>query len=291
MTMIESKIAVLTALRGAEISTHEYRVLVTLLTYANRSGRGAYPGVPRLASDCRMNVKTVKSALAQLHSQGFIERAQKGGGRGRATVWDVNLPPAPSQKTARPADPFSGQKQARLTPETGPFDSHKPARQTAPHQGKSEGKEREGCAHEPDEPVDVEIVPEPGNELSPIDFSIEKTTGVIEAEIVERPESGTEPPEFCTTHMPDGTGERCGGCKTARLHHERWARRNRDRLLDNLFGGQHSAPPIRSAGNCNLCDESGWRLDHGGRDGDRPKKCDHDPQSTPEIHPADRGAL
>ncbi|WKG03059.1 hypothetical protein [Mycolicibacterium sp. HK-90] len=26
---------------------------------------------------------------------------------------------------------------------------------------------------------------------------------------------------------------------------------------------------------CNQCDPTGWRLDHGGRDGDRPKKCDH----------------
>ncbi|MED5813862.1 hypothetical protein VST63_16000 [Mycolicibacterium sp. 050232] len=26
---------------------------------------------------------------------------------------------------------------------------------------------------------------------------------------------------------------------------------------------------------CTQCDPAGWRLDHGGRDGDTPKKCDH----------------
>lgn len=37
---------------------------------------------------------------------------------------------------------------------------------------------------------------------------------------------------------------------------------------------------------CDLCDRSGWRLDAGGRDGDRPARCRHE-RLTAEL-PAGR---
>ncbi|MCV7229097.1 helix-turn-helix domain-containing protein [Mycolicibacterium komossense] len=73
---------------GADISANEFRVLVTLLNYANGSdGASAYPGVDKLAANCRVSATTVKRCLNRLMEAGYIWKVKTGGRAGDGRCW------------------------------------------------------------------------------------------------------------------------------------------------------------------------------------------------------------
>jgi len=103
-------------LRGVTMRPHDFRVLITLLTYADRYGSNAYPSISTLTADCQMNEKTVAGALQRLESMGLIVCRLRGGGRGRTTVWQIVDVPAelqPNSKTPRSAGGLTGPESPR----------------------------------------------------------------------------------------------------------------------------------------------------------------------------------
>lgn len=135
-----------------------------------------------------------------------------------------------------------------------------------------------GAAHAPDlldqeNYIDVEVVhePAPADQLPALIDGIEEIGG----ELVDA-DPDPEPDEFCQAHMPYGTDQDCRKCMRARFRHDDWKKRNPNHIFDKLRKELRANEPP-PAPPCDLCDKDGWRLDHGGRDGDTPKKCDHKP--------------
>lgn len=78
----------LKGLHGVEFpSDTYYRVLVTLLDYANPDGTSAHPGNEVLASDCCCHPETVRRALQWHRKHGFIGLDRRGSRHGGASVW------------------------------------------------------------------------------------------------------------------------------------------------------------------------------------------------------------
>ncbi|WP_254427411.1 hypothetical protein [Mycolicibacterium fortuitum] len=138
--------------------------------------------------------------------------------------------------------------------------------------------------------LDAEVVDEP----SPTDRLPDRIDGLEEimGELVDADPDLQPPDEFCKDHMPDGAGKRCVDCGFARQKREHWLKRHPDWVQESLlFGGGDSklsrlfnlSNSVRAQEECDLCDKDGWRLDHGGRDGETPKKCDHKPQRRPSC--------
>jgi Helix-turn-helix domain len=63
-----------------------YRVLVSVLDYADQHGRNAHPGIARLAKDCVMGESTVRRHLKWLKDNGYIVEESRG-----HSVGDVRL--------------------------------------------------------------------------------------------------------------------------------------------------------------------------------------------------------
>lgn len=63
-----------------------YRVLVTVLDYADEHGRNAHPGITRLADDSAMGASTIRRHLKWLKERGYIVQESRG-----HSVGDVNL--------------------------------------------------------------------------------------------------------------------------------------------------------------------------------------------------------
>lgn len=90
------KLQFLSTLRGGDFTHAEYRVLVTLLSYTDRDGCNAHPGVARLADDCHMSTGTVRKALRELKRRGWVYETHKGRPakhRRVASTYRVQLPP------------------------------------------------------------------------------------------------------------------------------------------------------------------------------------------------------
>ncbi|APE18274.1 hypothetical protein BOH72_26335 [Mycobacterium sp. WY10] len=87
------KFTYLKALHGVKMTGSQYRVLVTLLDYADESGHNAFPSVETLATDCDMTDRNIKRCLAWLREHGWIVQRQRGGrrdnGQGWASVYDL----------------------------------------------------------------------------------------------------------------------------------------------------------------------------------------------------------
>ncbi len=96
------------ALRGADLTHAEYRVLLNLSTFANGDLTNAFPGLPRLCESSRVSVPTAKKALRKLIEQGWIVLTEEGGNqhwKGKANVYSMtlpkgvtHLPPSPENK-------------------------------------------------------------------------------------------------------------------------------------------------------------------------------------------------
>ena len=76
-----------------------YRVLVTLLDYANKDGDQAHPGNDRLASDCRCHVESVKKIIRKLTKDGYIILVSQGRRQAGASVY--RFPDEAPSKEAR----------------------------------------------------------------------------------------------------------------------------------------------------------------------------------------------
>ncbi|WP_207553199.1 helix-turn-helix domain-containing protein [Mycolicibacterium conceptionense] len=72
------KFRYLKSLHGKKLSDKHYRILVTLLDYAEGDGTNAHPGNEVLARDCNCHVQTVKTALAWLTAHGYIILVKRG---------------------------------------------------------------------------------------------------------------------------------------------------------------------------------------------------------------------
>ncbi|WP_156442345.1 helix-turn-helix domain-containing protein [Mycobacterium sp. IS-1556] len=90
------KYAYLEALRDADLTHTEYRVLVNLLTYADADGTNAYPSIAMLVDDCLLSERQVQRCLRRLCESGWIRVASPGGrirgGRGKATEYVLTTP-------------------------------------------------------------------------------------------------------------------------------------------------------------------------------------------------------
>ncbi|MBH0118028.1 hypothetical protein I0Q12_00155 [Rhodococcus sp. CX] len=90
-----NKFAWLEALRGAELTHAEYRVLVNLSTYARGDLTNAHPGLTRLAVDAHVTEGTAKKALRSLVAKGWLVLTDPGGNaywRGKANVYALSIP-------------------------------------------------------------------------------------------------------------------------------------------------------------------------------------------------------
>jgi hypothetical protein len=94
MTETFDKFRFMEQLRGVSMRPHDFRVLITLLTYADRHGGNAFPSISTLTADCQMNEKTVAAALQRLEKLHLTRCVKRGGGgRGRTTAWQIESVP------------------------------------------------------------------------------------------------------------------------------------------------------------------------------------------------------
>lgn len=123
-------------LRGAsDLSLAEYRVLMTLSTYADAQLENARPGLARLVDDTCLNEKSVKKALSGLVGKSYITLTEPGGnqhGKGRANTFrllprplrgvaSTPLPSSVDLSTRGPAGtPLDDPQGDHLTPGKGP---------------------------------------------------------------------------------------------------------------------------------------------------------------------------
>ncbi|MBS9371568.1 helix-turn-helix domain-containing protein [Rhodococcus sp. B50] len=90
-----NKFAWMEALRGADLTHAEYRVLVNLSTYARGDLTNAHPGLSRLCEDARVSEPTAKKALRRLVEKGWIVLTDRGGNehwKGKANVYALSIP-------------------------------------------------------------------------------------------------------------------------------------------------------------------------------------------------------
>jgi Helix-turn-helix domain len=90
-----SKLAYLKDLRGHNMPSTAYRVLVAVFNYTDASGQGAHPGQRRLAEDTGIKERRVRDHLRWLTEHGYLIEVSRGhgsGGHGVATVYALNLP-------------------------------------------------------------------------------------------------------------------------------------------------------------------------------------------------------
>lgn len=66
-------------LRGAELTHAEFRVLVTISTYADAEGRRAHPGWDRITVDARVDKRTAQRAVKSLIGKKWLILVRKGG--------------------------------------------------------------------------------------------------------------------------------------------------------------------------------------------------------------------
>lgn len=83
------------ALRGADLTHAEYRVLINLSTYARGDLTNAHPGLARLCEDAQVSQPTAKKALRRLVEKGWIVLTDPGGNehwKGKANVYALAFP-------------------------------------------------------------------------------------------------------------------------------------------------------------------------------------------------------
>jgi len=221
-------------------------VLLALETFADYpAGTNARPGTERLAEMCNLKTRAVEGALQRGRDLGLIERtARANPKRHLAAVYRLV-----STRTSVRVETDFNPHETDFNPHVNAF---LPARACTPpiHTNPVTPRESAGDAG-PDEPLDVEAVPDQADTLSLLDA-----------------DPDPEPEQFCAAHRPYGTGEKCPDCKTFRINHERWTERQ-----SRAFAERAAPRTTHDPAKCDNCDNHGWRLDHGGRDGDRPMKC------------------
>lgn len=110
-----NKYAYLKSLHGRELSTGAYRVLITVLDYANEYGENAHPGIARLADDCVMGASTVRRHLNWLVEHGYLVLDSRGHNVKNfavASVYHVELPPNIERKATAQSEEPTAQNRA-----------------------------------------------------------------------------------------------------------------------------------------------------------------------------------
>lgn len=82
----------------------EYRVLVTLLDFADEHGKNAYPGVRALSDACAMGQSTVRRHLESLRTKGWIHQESRGRGSSAnrsGYSFSFEVPPNSERKNAK----------------------------------------------------------------------------------------------------------------------------------------------------------------------------------------------
>jgi DNA-binding transcriptional regulator PaaX len=104
------KFGYIRALRGADLTLAEFRVLVTVWDYSDEHGRHAYASIARLAADCEVSERTVRRCLVDLVAKGFLRRVRRGHRDGAGNPWaseyELRLlarPPQPVADDSQPA--------------------------------------------------------------------------------------------------------------------------------------------------------------------------------------------
>ena len=126
--MVADKFAYIKALRGQrDLTPAEFQLLVIVWSYTDGAGRHARPGTNRLAGDLgHSGDRRVRRMLTTLVEKGYLAESVAGGGRGRATEYELVQPVNPGQENPGHLDPpFTnpGQTEHRnpghLDPKTG----------------------------------------------------------------------------------------------------------------------------------------------------------------------------
>ncbi|MDV8065536.1 hypothetical protein R4P64_03360 [Rhodococcus sp. IEGM 1366] len=90
-----NKFAWMEALRGADLTHAEYRVLLNLSTFARGDLTNAHPGLPKLCEAAGVSVPTAKKALRVLVAKGWLVLTEEGGNKhwkGKANVYSLSIP-------------------------------------------------------------------------------------------------------------------------------------------------------------------------------------------------------
>lgn len=75
------------ALHGVKMHPNYYRILITLLDYADEYGNNAFPGLTRLAADACISVRTAQRAIEWCRTNGWVHQLKPGGRSGDGTHW------------------------------------------------------------------------------------------------------------------------------------------------------------------------------------------------------------
>ncbi|ETW93839.1 MAG: hypothetical protein ETSY1_37460 [Candidatus Entotheonella factor] len=86
------------AVYALDLSGTQQLVLLGLVEHADDEGKGAFPSIERLAWLARCSVRTVQRILNELIDWGTVRpRTARIGGRGRRTVYDLDLTQGPKR--------------------------------------------------------------------------------------------------------------------------------------------------------------------------------------------------
>jgi len=101
------KFAYVKALRGrADLTLGEFRLLITIWSYTDPDGRHAHPGTDRLANDLgHRGDRRVRRMLPELLAKGYLVTSRVGGGRKKATEYELAMPANPGQGDPGQDDP------------------------------------------------------------------------------------------------------------------------------------------------------------------------------------------
>lgn len=110
-------------------------VLITIADAANANGEHAHPGIDAMVNGSSYSRASVFTALGKLADEGWIEVAEAGGGRGKATVYRVVM----DRETVQPSDPSvsetvqKGSSPAHETVQSDPLNGLVVVPKTAPN--------------------------------------------------------------------------------------------------------------------------------------------------------------
>lgn len=101
------KFAYVKALRGrADLTLGEFRLLITIWSYTDPEGRHAHPGTDRLANDLgHHGDRRVRRMIPELLAKGYLVTSRVGGGRKKATEYELAMPTNPGQENPGQDDP------------------------------------------------------------------------------------------------------------------------------------------------------------------------------------------
>ena len=108
----DPKLLWLRNLRGHNLTSTQFMVLVTIAGYGDATGLGAHPGWSRLQQDTGLDRRTIKTAVSHLLEAGYLVKTAEGGnqfGRGRANEYALgSLTPAEGVHPVFPLTPAEG---------------------------------------------------------------------------------------------------------------------------------------------------------------------------------------